>query len=120
MQDCLFYAFPCLAPSDHLNIKAMFAFVERIHKPDIQADDNEQRVFSMFKLNFFTNISHLANATKINLKIIKILNVKITCCSDLLHTIIMKTSMTGFRYFFFKQYQFIDFDGSTFCSYCKA
>jgi hypothetical protein len=28
------------------NIKAMFVFVERIQKPDIQADSNEQRFFS--------------------------------------------------------------------------
>jgi hypothetical protein len=46
MRDSLFCAFPGLAPSIHLNIKAMFVFVERIQKPDIQADSNEQRFFS--------------------------------------------------------------------------
>jgi hypothetical protein len=46
MRDSLFCAFPDLAPSIHLNIKAMFVFVERIQKPDIQADSNEQRFFS--------------------------------------------------------------------------
>jgi hypothetical protein len=56
MRDSLFCAFPGLAPSIHLNIKAMFVFVERIQKPDIQADSNEQRFFST-KLIFYKYIS---------------------------------------------------------------
>ena len=66
--------FPGLAPFDHLNIEAMFVLLERIQNPDIQADGNEQRMFSDFNkdcsacLNeyFFLQISHLVNAVKIS------------------------------------------------------